>query len=40
MRERSAGRSSIGAFRSVYYMVKVLLSVFVAIFRRVEEVHE
>ncbi len=40
MRERSAGRSSIGAFRSVYYMVKVLLAVFVAMFRRVEAIAE
>ena len=34
MRERSGGRSSIGALASVYYMVKVLLAIFVAIFRR------
>ncbi len=40
MRERSAGRSSIGALRSVYYMVKVMLAVFVAVFRRVPEVPE
>lgn len=38
MRERSAGRSSIGAVRSVYYMVKVMLAVFVATFRRAPEV--
>jgi glycosyltransferase involved in cell wall biosynthesis len=38
MRERSAGRSSIGAVRSVYYMVKVMLAIFVAIFRRPPEV--
>jgi glycosyltransferase involved in cell wall biosynthesis len=38
MRERSAGRSSIGAVRSVYYMVKVMLAVFVATFRRPPEV--
>jgi glycosyltransferase involved in cell wall biosynthesis len=38
MRERSAGRSSIGAVRSVYYMVKVMLAVFVAVFRRAPEV--
>jgi hypothetical protein len=37
MRERSAGRSSIGAVRSVYYMVKVMLAVFVAAFRRPPE---
>ncbi len=40
MRERSAGRSSIGAVRSVYYMVKVMLAVFVAVFRRAPEVLE
>ena len=34
MRERSAGRSSIGALASVYYMVKVLLALFVGLFRR------
>ena len=34
MRERLAGRSSIGAVRSVYYMVKVLLAVLVAMFRK------
>ena len=34
MRERTAGRSSITAFRSVYYMAKVLLALFVGIFRR------
>lgn len=34
MRERSAGRSSIGGAASVYYMVKVLLAIFVAMFRR------
>ncbi len=34
MRERAGGTSSITALRSVYYMVKVLLALFVAIFRR------
>ena len=34
MRERLAGRSSITALRSVYYMVKVLLAIFVGLFRR------
>ncbi len=34
MRERGAGRSSITALRSIYYMVKVLLAIFVGIFRR------
>ena len=34
MRARESGRSSITALRSVYYMVKVLLAIFVALFRR------
>jgi glycosyltransferase involved in cell wall biosynthesis len=34
MRERGAGQSSITALRSIYYMVKVLLAVFVGVFRR------
>jgi hypothetical protein len=34
MRERSGGRSSITALRSVYYMIKVLLALFVGMFRR------
>jgi len=34
MRERSSGRSSITAVRSVYYMLKVLLAIFVGLFRR------
>jgi glycosyltransferase involved in cell wall biosynthesis len=34
MRERSGGQSSITAFRSVYYMAKVLLAIFVGLFRR------
>ena len=34
MRERGGGQSSIGAARSVYYMVKVLLALFVGLFRR------
>ena len=34
MRERGAGRSSITTLRSVYYMVKVLLAIFVGLFRR------
>jgi glycosyltransferase involved in cell wall biosynthesis len=44
MRERSAGRSSITLFRSVYYMVKVQIAIFVALVRRnvtpLEETHE
>ena len=34
MRARESGRSSITALRSVYYMLKVTLAIFVAIFRR------
>jgi glycosyltransferase involved in cell wall biosynthesis len=34
MRERTGGRSSITAFRSVYYMVKVTLAIFVGLVRR------
>jgi glycosyltransferase involved in cell wall biosynthesis len=34
MRERSAGRSSIGALSAVYYMIKVLLALFVGLFRK------
>jgi len=34
MRERDGGRSSITSLRSVYYMVKVLLAIFVGLFRR------
>ena len=34
MRNRVAGRSSITASQSVYYMVKVLLAIFVSLFRR------
>ena len=34
MRERSAGQSSITAVHSVYYMAKVLLAIFVGLFRR------
>ncbi len=34
MREREHGRSSIGSLGSVYYMFKVLLAVFVDLFRR------
>jgi len=34
MREREHGRSSIGTLASVYYMIKVLLAVFVDLFRR------
>lgn len=34
MRVRETGNSSITAFRSVYYMVKVLLALFIGLFRR------
>ena len=34
MRERGGGQSSITALRSVYYMVKVLLAIFVGLSRR------
>jgi glycosyltransferase involved in cell wall biosynthesis len=34
MRERGSGSSSITALRSIYYMVKVLLAIFVGLFRR------
>ena len=34
MRERQAGRSSIGLVRSIYFMTKVLLALFVGLFRR------
>ena len=34
MRERAAGRSSITAPRSLYYMIKVMLALFISVFRR------
>ena len=34
MRERAGGRSSIGSVFAVYYMVKVLLALFVGLFRK------
>jgi glycosyltransferase involved in cell wall biosynthesis len=34
MREREHGSSSITALRAIYYMVKVLLAIFVGVFRR------
>ena len=43
MRERGGGASSITALRSIYYMTKVLLAIFVGLFRRyavpLEEEH-
>jgi glycosyltransferase involved in cell wall biosynthesis len=34
MREREHGQSSIGALASIYYMIKILLALFVDLFRR------
>lgn len=34
MKEREGGRSSITLFRSLYYMVKVLLAIFINIFKK------
>jgi hypothetical protein len=34
MRVRAGGRSSINVLDSVYYMVKVLLALFIGLFRR------
>jgi hypothetical protein len=34
MRDRESGRSSITATQSVYYMTKVLVAIFVSLFRR------
>ena len=34
MREREHGHSSIGALASIYYMIKILLALFVDLFRR------
>jgi len=40
MRERSAGRSSITALGSLYYMIKVTLALFISVFRRYPSVVE
>jgi hypothetical protein len=40
MRARGGGQSSITALRSIYYMVKVLLAIFVGLFRRNIVPHE
>jgi hypothetical protein len=40
MRERAAGRSSITALRAVYYIAKVLLALFVDLFRPRERSRE
>ena len=34
MRARESGRSSITALHSIYYMVKVVVAIFVSLFRR------
>jgi len=34
MRQREHGQSSISAFRAVYYMIKVLLAIFVGMFKK------
>jgi glycosyltransferase involved in cell wall biosynthesis len=39
MRKRASGRSSITFFRSIYYMVKVTLALFVGLFRRPYPTH-
>jgi hypothetical protein len=38
MRGRSSGKSSITPARSVYYMMKVLLAVFIDLLKKKEEV--
>jgi hypothetical protein len=40
MRIREEGSSSITTLRSVYYMVKVLLALFVGLFRRYPKILE
>jgi glycosyltransferase involved in cell wall biosynthesis len=40
MRERAGGQSSITAVRSIYYMAKVLLAIFVGLFRRDPDLRE
>jgi len=40
MRERGGGRSSITTLRSIYYMIKVLLAIFIGLFRRNVVPHE
>ena len=37
---RAAGRSSITVPRSLYYMIKVMLAVFVSLFRRYPALEE
>ena len=37
MRERTHGRSSISALRAVYYMIKVLLAIFMTLFKDYRE---
>jgi len=38
MRQRMSGESSIGAIASIYFMIKVLLAIFIDIFKQYEEV--
>jgi hypothetical protein len=40
MRTRAAGRSSITALGSSYYMIKVTLALFVSVFRRYPPIVE
>jgi glycosyltransferase involved in cell wall biosynthesis len=40
MRSRSAGRSSITALGSLYYMIKVSLALFISVFRRYRALEE
>ncbi|MGI9659586.1 MAG: glycosyltransferase family 2 protein, partial [Gaiellaceae bacterium] len=40
MRDRAGGRSSITLVRSVYYVVKVMLALFIGLFRRPTELPE
>jgi glycosyltransferase involved in cell wall biosynthesis len=40
MRVRAAGRSSITAPRSLYYMIKVMLALFISVFRRYPSLAE
>ena len=40
MRDREAGRSSITVLRSLYYMIKVILALFISLFRRYPPVVE
>ncbi|RME00925.1 MAG: glycosyltransferase family 2 protein [Calditrichaeota bacterium] len=39
MRQRSAGESSINAVRAIYYMIKVLLAIFIDVFKSYHKVR-